>query len=594
MLRATIISLIILGLVLGVTFSPNSIQAQSDSHSLNEQELANLTAFAQLYGYVRFFHPADETIEADWDKFALDGAAAVLQAESAEELVEVLQSIFAPVAPTVQIFLTTDDPPPLPESLTQPDSYVMWQVHRGFGLGVRGEGDQIYNSFRRIQEVADVEFGVDASDPADPPIYDLDAGVSARVPRSLYTFQSNALDHYQGEKPDIAFETKTERVGTIIIAWSILEHFYPYWEVVDTDWDAVLETSLKDAASASSINEMQTIFQRLISELHDGHGQAWFMVGDNPLPFAPFTLTYIDGNYVVAASASNDVPVGSQIIAINDQLIEDIMSNIYPLFSASTEQYLHSWDWIAFNGTATYTETLTIQLRPLDGRGQQVVVPRELTGVELQELVLSSRPEPVIELEEGVWYIDLTRFDNIAFNLNRGELAQAEGIIFDMRGYPAGVPPSLLGHLTDSEISTAQFLVPYITQPHFQNVEYTDESWTIQPGFPRFTDNVVFITDGSAISYAETLMGIVEYYEFGEIVGIPTAGTNGNVVQYELPGGFNIRWTGLRVLKHDGSQHHGVGIQPTIPVTQTVEDLVNGEDTMLNRALEVIHANRSE
>ena len=64
-------------------------------------------------------------------------------------------------------------------------------------------------------------------------------------------------------------------------------------------------------------------------------------------------------------------------------------------------------------------------------------------------------------------------------------------------------------------------------------------------------------------------MGIVEAYRLGEIVGETTAGTNGDVNPFTLPGGYTIYWTGMKVLKHDGSRHHGVGVRPTVPVPPT-------------------------
>ena len=99
------------------------------------------------------------------------------------------------------------------------------------------------------------------------------------------------------------------------------------------------------------------------------------------------------------------------------------------------------------------------------------------------------------------------------------------------------------------------------------------------------SENRVFITDGRAISYAETCMGIVEHYGLGKIVGGPTAGTNGNVNPFGLPGGYSVMWTGMKVLKHDGSQHHGVGILPTHPVARTIAGIAAGRDEMLIRAL---------
>ncbi len=94
--------------------------------------------------------------------------------------------------------------------------------------------------------------------------------------------------------------------------------------------------------------------------------------------------------------------------------------------------------------------------------------------------------------------------------------------------------------------------------------------------------------DGRAISYAETWLGIVEHYRLGALVGEPTAGTNGNVNTIALPGGYSVRFTGMKVLKHDGSRHHGIGIRPTVPASRTVRGIREGRDEQLQRAIQVV------
>jgi hypothetical protein len=39
---------------------------------------------------------------------------------------------------------------------------------------------------------------------------------------------------------------------------------------------------------------------------------------------------------------------------------------------------------------------------------------------------------------------------------------------------------------------------------------------------------------------------------------------------------------------HDGSRHHGVGTQPTVPVTPTIAGIRAGRDEVLEVALEVL------
>ena len=44
----------------------------------------------------------------------------------------------------------------------------------------------------------------------------------------------------------------------------------------------------------------------------------------------------------------------------------------------------------------------------------------------------------------------------------------------------------------------------------------------------------------------------------------------------------------MKVLKHDGSRHHGVGIQPTVPVAKTIQGIREGRDEQLDRALSLL------
>ncbi len=153
----------------------------------------------------------------------------------------------------------------------------------------------------------------------------------------------------------------------------------------------------------------------------------------------------------------------------------------------------------------------------------------------------------------------------------------------------------MLRYLTQKPLRSAHWEVPEIIYPDGLNLAGYDTSgrWTLPPKAPYFTGKIVFLTDARAISYAESAMGIVEYYKLGDIVGGPTAGANGNVNPFTLPGDYTVRWTGMRVIKHDGSQHHLIGIRPTVPVEHTLEGVREGRDEVLEEALELIEASTS-
>ena len=103
---------------------------------------------------------------------------------------------------------------------------------------------------------------------------------------------------------------------------------------------------------------------------------------------------------------------------------------------------------------------------------------------------------------------------------------------------------------------------------------------------------IVFLTNEKAISYSESILGYVKNYGLGTIIGKSTAGTNGNINSFKLPGGYNIIWTGMKVTQHDGSQLHGIGIEPDLKISESVETIISNEDIYLEKAIELIDADK--
>ena len=103
---------------------------------------------------------------------------------------------------------------------------------------------------------------------------------------------------------------------------------------------------------------------------------------------------------------------------------------------------------------------------------------------------------------------------------------------------------------------------------------------------PHLAAKRVFLTNGRAISYAESVMGYVADRKLATIIGSTTAGTNGNVHRFEVPGGFAIFFTGMRVTRHDGrTPFHLAGVQPDIALEPTLAGIRTGRDELLERAL---------
>ena len=129
--------------------------------------------------------------------------------------------------------------------------------------------------------------------------------------------------------------------------------------------------------------------------------------------------------------------------------------------------------------------------------------------------------------------------------------------------------------------------VPEIIYPNQIDVTFDKSNWSLEPKSPHFTSNSIILNAPCVVSNGKTSMGIIDHYNLAITVGEPTAGCNGNENWIQLPCGYQIMWTGMKVLKHDGCQLHLVGFEPDYQVNRTLNGVIEWEDEVLEKALEI-------
>ena len=552
--------------------------------AITAQGLINLTAFAKLYGYVRLFHPSDEAAAADWEMFAVQGVRAVESATTIADLQGRLTKLFQPVAPTLQIHTGATGPAP---SAAKTAQFIRYE-HQGVGLLQATISVNVYRSPR-------VKKPVSGALP-EPYTALIAPGLRVSVPLALYVDSEGTLPRTpRAAKSPIYQYTANDRaarLADVVIAWNVFQHFYPYFDVVKTDWAAELPKALQSAAADAGPAEFEKTLARLVAALHDGHGNVMGTTQRSYLT-PPVVLDWIEGQFLVtrALPSAPGIAPGDRILKIDGKPIEQAAAEARPLISGATEQWIRTKLAIAL----TYCKgpRMALEIEPYAAPGTAKSVDLACGPRKSKDPETYTEPRPVntiSELEPGIFYVDLDRATDADWSAVEPRLAAAKGIIFDMRGYPGQPGTTALRHITGDTIRSAKWNVPSVPKPDHVDFAFTQSGWDLPPAEPRFTAPRVFLTDGRAISYAETVMGIVEFYKLGAIVGGPTAGTNGNVNPFKLPGGYTISWTGMKVLKHDGSQHHGIGILPTDPAARTRKGVAEGKDEILLRGLEVVKA----
>ena len=558
---------------------------------LTPQGLDNLVAFTRLLGYVRHFYPGDEAATTNWDTFAVEGIRIAETAKTPADLAHKLETLFHPVAPLVRVFPAKQNPV-MPLELKPPANenslkIVSWR-HKGFGQTVSQQASP-YES-RRVSTDASKR-AADARDPQKPFIVDLGGGVSCLVPLALFADAKGTLPHINSPVKDPKTEVvrdsgndRSTRLADVALAWNILQHFYPYFDVVKVDWPQVLRESL--AAAANDANEIAfvTTLRRMIAQLQDGHGGVRLTTDSRFFYGVPIVFGWVEDRLIITqvADEAGGLLPGDIVVKVDGKPSAEVLTEKEALISGATLQ------WRRFNsvgdlGFDSKDSQLVLDVQTQDGQSRSVTLQRAPVHP-LQE----TRPPKVQEVKPGIFYLDLDRIVDEDFHAMLPKLETAKGIIFDLRGYPK-VSQDLICYLIDKPVTSAHWNIPLVTTPDHVNFVYTDEGrWNLQPKKPHLTAKIAFLTDGRAISRAESYLGIIEAYKLGEIVGETTAGTNGSINPFTLPGNYKVFWTGMKVLRHDGSQHHGIGIKPTVPVSRTIRGVAEKRDEQLERAIAIV------
>jgi C-terminal processing protease CtpA/Prc len=572
------------------------MQEPSPARTLSLRGAANLAAAAKLLSYVRFFHPSDQAVGvASWDHFAVDLMERCEPAADAEDLANRLSSAFAEIAPTVDIWVGTPKQAPPRHAVPSGASAVaMW---RHFGAGSIGSASP-RGRYRSTIEKTPLESFPGGLDAAFV-VKDLGAGVSCRVPIAVFADDSGTLPHgstpeawaSKADLPRLSAQNRSTRLAGVAIGWGVFQHFYPYFDVVQTDWEAALPAALVKAAEDTDELAYLLTLREMVAKLYDGHGN----VTNTALQarsFLPLAVEWAGNDLAVVgkhASVPDSVSIGDAIVSIDGRPIEDCYDDVSKWISAATDGWRRRVSGRALIADLPTKDPAQLVFRKPDGQTVTVDLAR-VTDV-TPNTATSTRPENGAELAPGVVYFDLSGAETDALTEVMPKLTAPKAIIFDLRGYPGSAGKELMEHLIDEPATSARWRVPIVRRPDRVDLEWQESGrWQLRPQKPRLNAKIAFLADGRAISYAESVMGIVEYYRLGEIVGSTTAGTNGNVNPFMLPGGYIVTWTGMQVLKHDGLQHHGIGIGPTVPVTPTAKGIAEGRDEVLEKAVEVMKA----
>lgn len=379
--------------------------------------------------------------------------------------------------------------------------------------------------------------------------------------------------------------------------WTVIQYFFAYKHLIPGNWDQTLNEYLPRLAAAEDSLQYATTIAQMYRNIQDGHGFVASAVLREyfGLAAAPITLRFVEekavvtGIWVDSIAQKAGIGIGDVILEIDGEKTEDRVRHIGALLNASNEwtrkHYVSSRLLRGREGNS-----LRVKILDKSNREKTVFLP---LSKNLRPVSDRAKEDTVRILPGNIGYVDLGRLAGEDVGKMFDRLKDTRAIIFDMRGYPNGTAWQIAPRLTyENQVIAAQFsrYAPVGPDLLYQDQSNTSTKYSfvqhIPPnlGLPVYKGKTLMLIDERTQSQAEHTGLFLEAANGTEFIGSPTAGANGDVTNFLIPGNITLGFSGHDVRHADGRQLQQIGLQPKISVKPTVSGIRAGKDEVLEAA----------
>lgn len=540
-----------------------TVPTQTPPFDLTQAKIEDLSALCKVWGFLKYYHPSVREGKYNWDNELLRILPNVIRCQTKDERNLVLLSWI--------------------------DELGKFKIDKR--ISVDSSMVKLYPNLAWID---------DSSNLGDRLKKQLNKVKLAKRDTSSYYVRltkgvGNPIFLHENSYPEKTYPDNGVRFLSLFRYWNIIEYYFPNRHLIGKNWDSVLYEFVPKFQASSNTLEYKMCALALISSINDTHAD---MYGDPDIESfkgiyaAPYKVTFIEDKPVITDYAFVDNKYDSTLrkgdiilkvdsteamILVNQKLPYTSGSNYPAQLRKIASDFLRSRKSVL---NVTYQRDSVIKSVTLS-------IP---TKKKVDENFRSRKDTCFQMLTSEIGYINP---ENIKADYIPSIMKKAfasKGLIIDLRHYPQESMIYGLGRYlypeavpfersSSGSVSTPGLFVlktkPMMVGGNNKKLSYEGK--------------VILLINEDTQSHGEFTAMAFKQYSQTTIIGSTTAGADGNISRFYLPGGISTLISGIGIYYPDGKETQRVGILPDIYIKPTIRGIMENRDELLEKALEIIN-----
>jgi C-terminal processing protease CtpA/Prc len=550
-----------------VTDTAFAVKSGIDTILLNKQNTIYLSLLGQLWGFVKYYHPAVASGEHNWDAELFRVMPSVLKSKSDKQFSIALEQ-----------WVDRLGKPQVCEKCTELDKVK--DLHNKPDYGT------LFNNKVFSKTLNEKLLYIRANRNIGDHYYVNFDATAANNPEFWHE-----KEYVNMQYPDAGF-----RLLALYRYWSMINYFYPSRDLVAGGWRSILGEYIPRFVRNKNKTDYAKAMVQLIACINDTHA---FIQNDAFEAYKggyrlPFQAKFIQNKLVVTGyykdtlNVKAQFKIGDVITDINGKTVDNLLKTYLSMVPASNyEGKLRevARDFLLRGQKPDFTFKLIRDKGDVQVKFRAV----ETSKVDSYKLDFNADPaKPAYSLlNERVGYFFPGTYKRTMLDDIMKKFSSAKGMIIDLRCYPSDDVIHTLGNYLKSDSSVfVKFTAGSVAYP---GMFYTfTSSYGSNKAASHYKGKLVVLVNELTQSNAEFVTMALQTISGVKVIGSKSAGADGNISQINLPGNFTTFVSGLGVYYPDGTCAQRKGVKIDYVVKPTLQGIKSGRDELLEEAIKLL------